>query len=211
MNKGKVLSFRNCNNFLRIISDNSFLIIFTVIFVLGLIFGVIFCGKYDFLSNYFNEFLNEFIAYRESNTVLKVTVKSFFTFLLVFCFTFSFGASLSGIFFIPLFLFLNGYAFGMISSMLYSQYSLKGVAFHTVILLPSAIIFVIAHIFSCIESVKFSLTVAKLTLPSTMPQNLSLYFRDYCIKYILYIFLTFISALADALISVNFIKNFSLQ
>ena len=210
MKKGRVISFKSCNNLLRFFSHNTLLIFFCIIFIIGILFGVFCYGKNDFLKELIDKYITDFISFRTDNKVFDVFIKSFFTSLLVFVISFSFGTSLSGAIFIPLLLFFIAFIFGEISALLYSEYSLNGFAFHTVIILPSAIIFIISLIFSCIESIKFSILISKLTLPATVPQNLSHYFKYYCFKYIIYILIVLISAITDALISVNFIDNFKL-
>lgn len=210
MKKGRVISFKSCNNLMRFFTQNTYLIIFCLVFITGLLFGVIFYGKSDFLNKFLNNYISEYISFRTENKLIDVLIKSFFTSLLVFILAFSFGTSLSGIIFIPLLLFFTAFIFGEMSALLYADYSLKGFAFHTVIFLPPAIIFIISLIFSCIESIRFSVLISKLTLPTTVPQNLSLYFKHYCYKYLLYAFFVLISSITDALISVNFIDNFKL-
>lgn len=210
MKKGKVLSFKGCNRLVGFIIENNLLIILSLFFIAGLCFGVFTFDKYDFLKEFSGGYIEDFINSRTDYSFLHITFSSFFDSLLFVLVVFAFGASLLGIVFVPLAVCFKGYIFGCIAALLYSEYALKGVAFHAVIILPASIVFLIAFILCALESVRFSLILAKLTFPTCVPQNLSYVFKNYCSRYLLYCLIILFSALIDALISTNFLNRFSL-
>ena len=79
MKKGRVISFKTCNNLMRFFTQNTYLIIFCLVFITGLLFGVIFYGKSDFLNKFLNNYISEYISFRTDNKLIDVLIKSFFT------------------------------------------------------------------------------------------------------------------------------------
>ena len=117
---------------------------------------------------------------------------------------FAAGTSVLGVVLVPIAAAVRCVLYGSVSALLYSQYSVKGIAFNAVLIIPTEIIFAVALLLAARESVRFSLGMAKLTLPSASPVNLSADFRSYCSKYILICLLTLLSAIIDAVMSCSF-------
>lgn len=210
MKKGKVLNLRGCNKIFEFVRVNNLLIILTVCFIIGLCFGVLTLKKYDFLKSYAEGYISDFMLSRTGTGFFKITLDSFLSSMLFIFLSFSCGASLLGVVLVPLCVSVRGFLYGCVTALLYAEYSLKGIAFNAVLLLPPAIIFIIALILASLESVRFSLLLARITLPATVPTNLSYNFKNYCGRYLLFCILVLVSAVADALLSVNFLTRFSL-
>ena len=210
MKKGKVLNLRGINNFLEFVRLNNLILLLTLFLIIGFVFGVFTLNKYSFSQTYAQNFVTEFIADRTNSNILKITFVSFISSMFFMVASFVGGTSIIGMVLVPCFVAVKGYLYGIVSALLYSEYSLKGIAFHAVILMPSALIFIIAYLFSSRESVRFSLIMGKLTLPITVPANLSYDFKNYCGKNLLFCLLVLLSALTDAVISTNFLSRFVL-
>ena len=105
---------------------------------------------------------------------------------------------------------LYGLFFGMVSAGLYSGYSLKGIAFYAVMILPAAVINVVAVLCASVESVRFSQVIAKLALPSAIPTDISSEFKEYFIKFLPIVSLSLLSAVIDGFLVTKLSDMFSL-
>jgi len=126
---------------------------------------------------------------------------------LYICLTFILGCCVFGVAIIPFSAFLSGLEYGGLLALLYSEYTLKGIAFNTVAVLPSAVIFLTGLILSARESIWFSLKFIRLTFPKTQPLNLSADFKYYFGRYLKFTVIIIVSALLDGFISCNFLEN----
>ncbi len=208
MRRSKVLNLKKFNHFLSFISKNRVIIFLCVVFVLGLVFGVFSSNKT--LQNYFKLYIDDFITFRSTSSFIKVAVNSFLESLTFIFILYALGTSVFGMITSPIMVFLKGYFFGGLLSLLYSQFSLKGIAFNAVIILPSAIFLVLAILLSSENSIRFSCLLARLTITDNEPQYVSATFKQYSIKYLYYLGFVLASAVFDALISKNFLSKFVL-
>lgn len=209
MQKGMVLRFKSFA-FLEFIQKNYILIIILLSLILGIIFGSFKFDNNAILKNYFTEQIENFLQLRINTPFNKVLFSSFLGYLAVLFLMFLLGASLFGVVTVPATMFIKGFIVGGMSAFLYSQYGLKGVAFNSVIFIPTTLAFLVVLLLAGRESVKFSFKFSSLTLSKTLPQNLSNDFKAYSIKYLIFMVLTFLASLVDAVITKGFIKNFSL-
>ena len=115
-----------------------------------------------------------------------------------------------GVVLVPVAAVLRGIIYGGVSAFLYSQYTVKGIAFNAVLIIPSAFVFVIALLLASRESVRFSLLIARISLPATPAVNLSYDFKNYCGRYLLISLIALASALTDAVLSCFFIGGLTL-
>ncbi len=208
MRRSKVLNFKKFNHFLNFISKNRIIIFLCIVFITGLTFGVF--GSNKTLQNYLKLYIEEFITLRNTSSFLKVAVNSFLESLTFIFILYALGTSVFGMITSPIMVFLKGYFFGCLLSLLYSQFSLKGIAFSAVIILPAAIFLVLAILLSSENSIRFSCLLARLTITENESQYVSSTFKQYSLKYLYYLGYVFASALLDALISKNFLSKFVL-
>lgn len=209
MQKGRVLSLRRFG-IAEFLNKNMFLISILSFLVLGMVLGVFLFDNISTLNEYSAEYLAEYIEQRTNVAFLKMLLDSFVDALAVLFIFFILGASLFGVITVPLAITLKGFLQGAVTAYIYSHYGLKGIAFNAVIFIPSSIIFLIVLLLAGRESIKFSLKITSLTLPKTMPLNLTFDFKKYSTKYLLYVFLSFLSAFIDSVLSVGLMKYFSL-
>ena len=156
------------------------------------------------MSDYSADYLERFVAERSDASFLSVTLNSFAGSALVLLAVFAAGTSVLGVVLVPIAAAVRCVLYGSVSTLLYSQYSVKGIAFNAVLIIPAEIVFAVSLLLAARESVGFSLGMARLTLPSAPPVNLSADFRSYCSKYILICLLTLLSAIIDAVMSCTF-------
>lgn len=211
MRKGKVLSLKNFNQIVEFLIKNRILLLLSSFFILGFIIAISISEKYELLKNLNLTLLNNFINNRVDKTFIHILIKSFFSYMLFIMLGFVCGSSILGSLFIPLVVSFKGYLFGGVSTLLYSEYSLKGIAFYTVLILPSAAIFLFGFLFAMRESFDFSLMLTRLAFPQTLPINISFQFKRFSFKYLIVIFIIIFSALVDAWLSKNFLMAFNLN
>ena len=196
--------------FAQFLGKNHLIILLTLMFVFGVAGGSVTIAKSQNILKLSEYFLNIYLSQRTGVSFFSVLFGSFFTSLLTLLFVFVSGASMLGVITVPIWVALRGFLYGTVSSYLYSEYSVRGIAFNAVMVIPSAIVFVISFLLAAKESVKFSVIMAKLTLPRSKPVNLYIDFRNYCARYTFFCVAILISALIDAVLSCSFIKFFQL-
>ncbi len=210
MKKGRVVNLNFLGGAIGFTVKNKILIILTSFFIIGITFGVFTFGKYNFVSQYITLYLQNFINLRLNSSFINILLDSLFESLIFILFSFCIGTSMFGtVLILPLVLF-RSFCYGSVVALLYSQYGIKGIAFNAIIVLPYSIFFIIAFLFSCCESVKFSLLLANQTFSSGEYKNLSLCFKSYCLRHCLFLIPIVFSALLDALISMNFLSDFKI-
>lgn len=207
MQRGRVLNLSRLK-FTAYLKENKILIISLAVFLIGLILGITFLKKYDVINDFTKKYILEYIEIRNNDGFLKIFLNSFFTYILVLLVFLIFGTSILGVVTVPIILGFCGMFFGNITSFLYSEYALKGIAFNAVIFIPSTIIFAVLLLFACRESVNFSLKISNITITNSVSYNLSNQFKKFLIMFLLFTGICIISALVDAVISSSFIKFF---
>ncbi len=208
MQKGRVVSLSRFGvfDFLR---KNSFLLIIFSILIIGIVFGVFLFNDFKVLNNYSGEYITEYIQSRTNTSFGKILVKSSLESLSVLFLVFLLGASLFGVITVPAAIALKGFFQGGITAYLYATYGLKGIAFNAIIYIPSTIVLIIVLGLASTEAIRFSTKITSLMLSKSLPANLSVYFRDYGIKYIIFAVAVFFSSILDALLSVGLLKHFT--
>ncbi len=209
MQKGRVLRLRGFG-VLDFLKKNSFLITVTLIFTVGFFIGIFTLDNFIGLKRYSENYVSDYISFRINSGFWSVFLNSFLKYCAMLFILFLLGTSLFGIIIAPTAILVKGIINGGISSYLYSQYALKGIAFNAVIFIPPTITFLIVLLIGTRESVKFSLKLSSLTLSKTFPFNLSEYFKNYTLKYLILMACALACALLDAIISNGFIKHFTL-
>lgn len=209
MRKGKVLSLKNFS-FARFISRNNILSLFVILIVAGVAVGIFTESKLQVLSNYSESYLERFISLRSGESFLSIALSSFMGSALVLLTLFAAGTSMLGVIFVPFLAVLRGVFYGGISALLYSEYAVKGIAFNAVLIIPSAFVFVIALLLASRESMRFSILIAKISLPGSASVNLSFDFKNYCGRYLFIVLIALASALTDAVLSCSFLDSLML-
>ena len=206
MQKGKVLSLKNFK-LADFVARNNILTILVVLIAGGVSIGIFTQSKIQLLSEYSADYLERFIALRSGESFISVALSSFMGSALVLLLLFAAGTSMLGIVLVPLLTSVRGAFFGGVSALLYSQYSVKGIAFNAVLIIPSAFVFVIALLLAARESMRFSVLIAKISLPGSPSVNLAFDFKNYCGRYLFIALIVLASALVDAVLSCSFLDS----
>ena len=207
MKKSTVVSLNKVKIF-DIIYKNRVILILSLLFAVGVILGVITYAKSDMAQSLSKGFFESYITKRTMGSFISVFFSSFAFSLLITIFAFLIGGSIMGVIISPLYICTFGLSYGIVASFLYNTYSIKGIAFCSVIFIPSTIIVLIGLVFAGRHSVNFSLTIAKLTLTNSLARNLYEDFKKYCSNYIVVTVFILLSALVDASFSKLFLKFF---
>lgn len=206
MQKGKVLSLKNFK-FMDFVARNNILTILVVLIAGGIAVGIFTQSKIQLLSEYSADYLERFIALRSGESFVSVALSSFMGSALVLLLLFAAGTSMLGVVLVPLLTAVRGMFFGGVSALLYSQYAVKGIAFNAVLIIPSAFVFVIALLLAARESMRFSVLIAKISLPGSPSVNLAFDFKNYCGRYLFIALIVLASALVDAVLSCSFLDS----
>ncbi len=206
MQKGKVLSLKNFK-FMDFVARNNILTILVVLIAGGIAVGIFTQSKIQLISEYSADYLERFIALRSGESFVSVALSSFMGSALVLLLLFAAGTSMLGVVLVPLLTAVRGMFFGGVSALLYSQYAVKGIAFNAVLIIPSAFVFVIALLLAARESMRFSVLIAKISLPGSPSVNLAFDFKNYCGRYLFIALIVLASALVDAVLSCSFLDS----
>ena len=209
MRKGKVLSLKNFR-FTEFVAKNNILAVLVVLITAGVAVGIFTESKLQVLSQYSASYVERFAALRSGESFVSVVLSSFMRSALILLLLFAAGTSMLGVILVPFLAALQGVFYGGISALLYSEYSVKGIAFNAVLIVPSAFVFVVALLLAARESMRFSLIIAKMSLPGSPSVNLSFDFKNYCGRYLFIVLIALASALTDAVLSCSFLDSLML-
>ncbi len=177
------------------------------LFLIGLVFGSITVKNSDnFIIAKINEFYINYLNSKNNldwfslflNTLLLTStaiIISFFT-----------GLCAIGIPIIAVLPFLSGSLIGVVSGYIYETYLLKGLGYCGIIIFPTAAIAVGAIIMSCKESIDMSKNMLTLLVRGRGQGNQS--FKNYCIKFLVFVIIVIIAALVQTVLTKLFIGLF---
>lgn len=199
----------NKSKFVNVISKNNIVIIMAIFYALGILFGVLWLKNSQSILEIARQSFSDYLAARENKGMFSVFLSSFMGTLPIALLLFLCGTSIVGIVLTPLAVCYRGFEYGVLSGFLYTTFSLQGIAFNSLILIPCTILAVFGYIISGREALKFSLKLAKISMPKGQAANLYSDFKTYCKIFILILILFVFSALLDAIMSVSFLKFFN--
>jgi len=187
----------------------------SLLFILGLFILSFFCGTViiksanETVSNFVGSLLDSYISKRNVHSFIIIGLNSCLAILPYFLSLFILGCSTAGPVFSPLVIILRGLGNGLIMGFLYKTYALKGIAFSSLIIVPSSLVSALALILCARESFCFSIMFVKSILPKSGAVNLSNDFRIYCLRYLFLLVILLISSLLDAVLSIAFLRFFT--
>jgi len=205
MKKTTVVHLGNFKLF-SLIRENLIIVIFTLIFAFGVLSSCWLYSAGHFLKE--TDFLLEsLISVRASSSFFKIF---FYSFLLSFIFlflTYLFGTSLLGLAFIPCVLFFRGAISGLLLCGLYSGYSISGIAFNLLTIIPGTIIAVLALISASNCCLNLSYSLGKMVLnegKALYKIDIKMFIKSFAVL----LFVTIIASLLETLLSLSFQKFF---
>lgn len=179
-----------------------------VLFIAGIIISVTVYSDKTKISSILVKIFNYYLSKHSAGKFAKIFLTSLLGYLSIIVLYFIFGTSMMGLVFIPIFTLTLGFLSGGISSVLYSQFALKGVAFNALIIIPPTLVFLVSLFFCAKESLCLSLSISKLTLYKSSTPNLYEDFKSFCAKYLLTVLFLVAAALLDSALSRLFINFF---
>lgn len=197
MRRGTVLSLKRLGLSEFIVKSN-ISVLLTLLLAAGVAAGAASGNGLKGFSELSLEYFGRFITERTDTSFPAVFIGSFVSRAIILMLVFAMGTSLLGVVLAPAAAVFHCMLYGSFSATLYSEYSVRGIAFNAVLVIPCETIFAVALLLAVRESVKLSLVVAGLTLPNTPAGNLSADFRAFCNKYLLICLPVLLSALAEA-------------
>lgn len=210
MKKSKIFSL-NGHVLISSIIQNKLLILLTTTTLIGIYIGCILIKKdYSLSCRFASDTFADFLSLRcADNTFFKILFSSLLTAVIYAILIFLGGTSFVGILFSPTVLFIKSVLLGTFSAYIYSAYGLKGIAFNVLIFIPCNLFLLLGLILAVKESVCFSLTLAKLTMPQGYAVSIFNNFKKYCMRFLVVLLLLLLSSILDAFCSSVFIKFFN--
>lgn len=183
-------------------------ILFALLFLVGVLLGNLTVGNFDFIKEYTDETFRSFLSVRKEGVWFNILGDSAFSLLPVYVLIFLSGTSVIGSIVSPLLLFIVGLKYGFITGYLYFTYSLSGIIFNCLILLPCEVVSLLGIIILCIEAFNFSVVISKICIRSEKTTNAYLHFKSYCIKSSATLISAVLAIICDMLFSYLFIGFF---
>ena len=207
MKKGRVLSLKKTGLFKIANKDKTKIFLFFLLIV-GIVFGVfLFSDKHN-IGVFIGKFANFYIKSHSYKELLRILLSSFFLFLMIDLVFLVSSISLSGAITIPVFILFLGYAFGNLLSYNYSTYSLKGLAFNAVLIIPVFVSYLIVLVNTAKFSFTFALMLSSTIINNDKPIKVSVEFVTLIKRYLALLLFTILISLVDALLSFYLIKMF---
>lgn len=207
--KGKTIKLGLSGDQLNYLKQNGIVIFFIALLITGYLGGIIFASKDgSFIHNIADIFFDEFINIRLHGGYINILISSLILSCVLLFMNFISGLSLIGMFFVSLSTLFKGMLYGIIAGMMVNTYSFKGLLFYICIILFPALISSVSLVFSGRRSIEFS-----GLLLSGVCRNGSVSIKDlkiYCLRHAVIFGFTFISAVADMLLSCFFGRLFGL-
>lgn len=208
MKKGIIVNLKHFR-VLDYVTLNKIFIILCLLFISGIVIGCHVFINTDWLYNFVKTYFAKFIDLHTDCTFLKKLFFSFIRYLSVLIVYFLSGTSMLGVVLIPFIMTWQGIAIGSISSFIYKAHGINGIAFNAIVLIPPCVVFVICCFFAAKLSIDFSLTIAKLTLPRSKPASLYICFKDYTIKYLIFVGVSLVCSVLEIVLNLCFLKFFN--
>ena len=200
-------------NWLNFISVNKYFIILLFCLISGMLCGAVMVNRFSGDNAVLvNEWFNSFVSNRTQSGLLTIFFKIFlgcFIYIVIICIS-AFG--LGGIPVCPILLFFRGFGTCMLSGLLYRNYSLQGIAFANLILLPSCVAIDFILVYFCSKGMKLSVNFSLVFRGSVVNAEAlrldSLVLLKRCVICVL---LSVIAALFEAIFTVCFSGYFKLM
>jgi len=205
---GTTLNFKRINN-LNISNSDLQLLFVSLSYIVGCIVSLSFVISDNVIILRFGEELfDSIITFKADNNYL---IQFCFTMLPLFVFLvlgYFFGAAIFGPALVPSLIFAKGLYDGLIVCYCYRTYSLNGIAFVLLTLLPTFLASTYILILAYRESIGFSMNNFKNAMPRGTSYNLSAQLKMFSVRYLILFIFGIIAILICTLFSVIFFEYF---
>lgn len=206
--KSRIIKSNARNGFTQMINQSGTLIFMFACFTVGFLAGVL-TLKFKGISSGF--FKNEFadLCTQLKGGFLSVLFSSVMRLLPFAAGIFISGTCMAGSVLVPVILLLSGAYYGLLSAYSYAVYSLSGIVFNALILLPFGVISAMAMILSSREAFGFSFAIARLAFPTKKSRDFDRDFKLYCMRHIFLVGIFLCAVLIQTVMAVAFYKYFA--
>lgn len=180
-------------------------LVFFVLFLCGLIIGVLTMKNgTSTLKEIFSEFFVEYITHKSNESFLNCFLDVVFIITFPILLSFVFGLCAVGLPIIIAIPTLIGSVAGMAIGFLYSSYSLQGLGYAALILIPSLAVVIATLLKCCSEAINMSLEII-LAISGYQNQSRRNELKDYCLRFIIFL----VPLILSGLLNVASFKLFS--
>ena len=182
----------------------------TALYIIGLLIGVLsLTGGSSSLHEATKQTLDAYLTARTGKGFFSILLSSLIYQVPFVLIAFLCGTSLVGVALVPLIICYKGFTIGLLSAMLYATYSLKGITFMVLLVIPYTIVSVIALLLAARESIGFSLLLVRLSMPKGTATSIYNDFKNYCARYLFLLIVLLAAAIVDAILSLAFMRFFA--
>lgn len=192
----KTLVFKHYGDTAKLIKENLIFIIIASLFVFGILIGsfsISVCENNDFYG--LNSYFNDYIIFINQSSFSELFLNSLFVFSLLVLFNYILGLCVIGNFINVFILLLFSFGIGNVSGFLYRAFSIKGIGFFSLTVLPGLFLFCINYLLSFKQSFTFSKELFKLCKKNAA---IKVDFKKYSIKFIVHFVIVFLVSLVFA-------------
>ena len=207
MKFGKVVSIKSLNFKFLLNCDRVKLILY-ILSALGLFFGFLLYSKDGNSAIISKEIVSRIIYFKMGKDAVKAFFIAFVCLITPSVFTIIFGSSVFGVVVIPMLIMLINTTFGTVLSYSYHNYQIGGLAFNSVLLIPTFLFFLIGFITSSAGVMRFSLYQLNL-LTKGKGFRISNEFSVMLKKQIIVLFIFVFDAFLEILLNRIFVNSFN--
>lgn len=189
-------------------SQNKFLIVFTILYAFGILLGVFLLKRNSAVFALAKASFSSFKLVRTTENFWNIFLSAVMSFLPTVLALFLSGTSVVGVALSPVIVCYCGFSYGITAGFLYTNYSLQGIAYNSLILLPCTFFALIGYFICAKSAFGFSLNIVRAILPEKRCEGIFDNFKGYCSRYALNLFIFVVPCLLDSILSVSFFKYF---
>ena len=205
MNRTASINLKGIN--IAFFRDNLTTIILLILTVISMLCGTL-SLKHDAVAAFAAGKFGDFVAIRGDSRFISAFLSALIEAIKLPVFSFLCGTSVLGTIISPLVLFYAAFSYGTLSGYVYSLYGLSGIVFNLFVLLLPSLILLFVLLISAGECVDFSKKIASLCIRQTRPVNLYTNFHTFCVRHLVLLIPTLLSALSDVALFNIFEKYF---
>lgn len=208
MRKGIIVNLKRFR-IINYVNLNKIYVLFCVLFIFGIIIGSTFLSENNFIMQYAEQLFKSYISVHKNAVFFKKFFSSLARYISIIVLYFLSGVSMLGVATTPFIILWQGISFGYISSYLYSLYGFTAISFNALVVIPPLIIFIICCFSAARYAIDFSISIAKLSMPKSKPVSLYLGFRNYSVKFLIYILVSLLCTVIEIVLNLLLLKFFN--
>ena len=184
--------------------------LFFVVLVLGVVLGSFsYSNASDNLLNGLDFLFITNLENRLELSALDVFCSSFASGFIFILSAFLLSFTVWGTFALPLLCAFKGFGIGISSAYMFSQYSVTGIGFYILVILPGTVLFLLAFFTALKEAFSQSTLLFKLYFASSGDMPMSRYVKTYLFRNFIILIFTALSAIVDMILWIVFANMFN--